>query len=252
MMGLAAGLAASGKVVFAYSIANFPTLRCLEQIRNDVCYHGANVKIVAVGGGLSYASLGYTHHGVEDLGVLRTLPNLVVLAPGDPVETRLATRAAAKHPGPCYMRLGKAGEPVVYAQTPVFEIGKANVLSQGHDVAILSTGGMLQTAAQAAAVLEARGVSVLLLSLHTVQPLDEEAVTDAAHRTGRLITIEEHGPGGLADAVAEVLLRRGVSTRFQPLRLGRQAVTVAGSQSGLLQGYGLSVEGVVDAVVSLF
>jgi transketolase len=111
MTGVAAGLAMSGKIVFTYSIANFPTLRCLEQVRNDVCYHNANVKIVAVGGGLAYGAQGYTHHAIEDLAILRALPNIRVIAPGDPAETRAAVMAIVNTPGPCYLRLGKAGEP---------------------------------------------------------------------------------------------------------------------------------------------
>lgn len=250
MIGVAAGLAMSGKTVFVYSIANFPTLRCLEQIRNDVCYHNVNVKIVAVGGGLSYASLGYTHHGVEDLAILRVLPNMTVLAPGDPVEARLATRAIAVHPGPCYLRLGKAGEPVVYQKEPKFEIGKAVVVREGSDLAILSTGGMLRTAVDAAVQLSGRGISAAVLSLPTVQPLDEKAITDVARRTGHVITLEEHGPGGLADAVAEVLLRHGVQASFTPLRLKREAISRAGSQQAMRDAQGLSIQGVISAAVS--
>jgi len=131
MTGIAAGLALSGKVVFIYSIANFPVMRCLEQIRNDVCYHNLNVKIVTVGGGLTYGSLGYTHHGVEDIAVMRVLPNMTVIAPGDPVEARLATQAILNTPGPCYLRLGKAGEPVVHQIEPEFQVGKAISLQLG-------------------------------------------------------------------------------------------------------------------------
>src|SRR6476469_5954402 len=122
MAGVAAGLAMTGKIVFIYSIANFPIMRCLEQIRNDVCYHNLNVKIVAVGCGLAYGSHGYTHHGVEDLAVMRALLNMVAVAPGDPVEARLATRAVAAWEGPCYLRLGKANEPVVHESEPEFRI----------------------------------------------------------------------------------------------------------------------------------
>ncbi len=125
MTGIAAGLALSGKIVFTYSIANFPTLRCVEQIRNDVCYHEANVKIVAVGGGLVYGAQGVTHHGTEDLAIMRALPNMTVVAPGDPAEAALATRAVVERPGPCYLRLGRAGEPTVHQTSPDFQIGKA-------------------------------------------------------------------------------------------------------------------------------
>jgi transketolase len=206
LIGVAAGMARCGKVVFVYSIANFPTLRCFEQIRNDVCYHEASVKVVAVGGGLAYGAQGYTHHGVEDLAVMRALPGMTVVAPGDPVETRLATAAIAAAPGPCYLRLGKAKEPRVHDRPPAFTLGKAISVRPGRDAMLLSTGGMLQEAVQAAEALAARGLSVGVLSVPTVKPLDEEAVLRAAEETGVLVTAEEHSVvGGLGSAVADVL-----------------------------------------------
>ena len=181
MTAIAAGMAMSGKIVFTYSIANFPTLRCLEQIRNDVCYHDANVKIVSVGGGLAYGALSVTHHAVEDIGVMRCLPNLLVVAPGDPVETRAATRAVTTHPGPVYLRLGKAGEPTVHQARIAFELGKAICVRDGGNLTIMSTGGMLHTAVQAAERLAAGGIQARVLSMHTVKPLDEDAVLAAAN-----------------------------------------------------------------------
>src|SRR3990172_770201 len=153
MTGVATGLALSGKVVFTYSIANFPTLRCLEQIRNGPCYHNANVKVVSVGGGLAYGSLGMSHHATEDLAVMRVLPNLTVVAPGDPVETALATGALARQNGPAYLRLGRAGEPVVHAAGVSFELGRAVQLRDGRDLTLISTGGMLVTATRVADAL---------------------------------------------------------------------------------------------------
>src|SRR5207302_2491203 len=150
MTGIAAGMALSGKVVFTYSIANFPILRCLEQIRNDVCYHNANVKIVAVGGGLAYGSLGSTHHATEDLAIMRALPRMVVVAPGDPTEAEAATQAVAAHAGPCYLRLGRAGESKVHRGEIDFQLGKAIQLRDGKDLTLISTGGLLETAVQVA------------------------------------------------------------------------------------------------------
>jgi transketolase len=217
LTGLAAGLAHCGKVVFTYSIANFPTLRCLEQIRNDVCYHAANVKIVAVGGGFAYGPQGYTHHGVEDLAILRALPNLTVLAPGDPVETRLATRAVAERPGPCYLRLGKAREPLVHQTVPEFQVGRAITVRRGRDVTLISTGGMLAEVVALADRLAGRGLDVRVLSMHTVKPLDAEAVLRAARETGALLTVEEHSvTGGLGSAVADVLAQS--QSRLPPFR----------------------------------
>jgi transketolase len=206
MIGVAAGLARCGKMPFVYSIANFPTLRCFEQIRNDVCYHEGNVKIVAVGGGFTYGAQGYTHHGIEDLGVMRMLPNMTVVAPGDPVETRCATQALATHPGPCYLRLGKAKEPVVHESTPNFELGKALTVRPGRDVTLISTGGMLGECTDVARRLEAHGIDTRVLSMHTVKPLDSRAVLRAARETGCIVTVEEHKViGGLGSAVADVL-----------------------------------------------
>lgn len=236
MTGIAAGLANCGKTVFTYSIANFPTLRCLEQIRNDVCYHKGNVKVVAVGGGFSYGAQGYTHHGIEDLAILRTLPGLTVVAPGDPVETRLATRALAAMNGPAYLRLGKAGEPLVHQAEPQFVLGRALRLREGKDVTLISTGGMLKKTLETANQLAQEGLDVGVLSMHTVKPLDVEAVRQAALHTRAIVTVEEHTlTGGLGSAVAEVLAEMPVRAR-----LGRYAVPDCvhdeiGSQTYMMQ-----------------
>lgn len=206
MTGIAAGLAREGIIPFTYSIANFPTLRCLEQIRNDVCYHGGNVKVVAVGGGFAYGPQGYTHHGVEDLGVLRSLPGMTVVAPGDPVETRLATKAIAAFDCPCYLRLGKAREPVVHASEPDFALGKAILVRPGRDATLISTGGMLDETVRVASRLADEGIDAGVLSMHTIKPLDADAVILAASAAPVLVTVEEHSvTNGLGSAVAEVL-----------------------------------------------
>ncbi|NQU75561.1 MAG: transketolase [Planctomycetes bacterium] len=233
MTGVAAGLAMSGKVVFTYSIANFPTLRCLEQVRNDVCCHRANVKIVAVGCGCTYGSQGYTHHGVEDIGILRTLPAMTVVCPGDPVETRLATRALAQMNGPGYLRLGKAGEPVVHLRPVPFELGKAILVRDGSDVTLISTGGMLAEAVAAADQLAAGGLSARLLSMHTVKPLDKLAVLHAAEQTRAIVTVEEHSViGGLGSAVAGLLAEAGLpGIRFAMHALPDELRATVGSQA---------------------
>jgi transketolase len=242
MMGVAAGLAMSGKIVFTYSIANFPVMRCLEQIRNDICYHNLNVKIIAVGGGLAYGPAGYTHHALEDLAVMRAMPGMTVLAPGDPVETRLATRAIAEHEGPCYLRLGKAGEPVVHHVQPQFRIGAAISLREGRDVTLISTGGMLKRSLDAAEALAAHELEARVLSMHTVKPLDVKALSDAARTTRLLATLEEHGEvGGLADAVARSLAERAIKCAFISFSIP-VARDLVGSQSYLLERAGLSTE----------
>lgn len=252
MTGMAAGMALCGKVVFTYSIANFPTLRCLEQVRNDVCYHNANVKVVSVGGGFAYGSMGATHHATEDLAVMRALPELTVVAPGDPVETRAATRALVEYEGPCYLRLGKAGEPTVHEGPVDFRLGRAIRLREGRDVTLISTGGMLKTTVDAADRLAREGVGARVLSMHTLKPLDEEAVLEAARETRCLFTVEEHGiVGGLGGAVAELLAeaddvraafkRLGVPPRFSPR---------VGTQEYLLTENGLDADSISLAVLA--
>lgn len=248
MMGVAAGLARSGKIVFTYSIANFPVMRCLEQIRNDIGYHTANVKIVAVGGGLAYGTSGYTHHGVEDLAVMRAMPNMTVVAPGDPIETRLATAAVAAHPGPCYLRLGKGGEPVAHTTPPDFAIGRALTLRDGSDAALFSTGAILPQVAAAAETLAGEGIGVGVVSMPTLRPLDCAAIERAGAQSRLIVTVEEHlVSGGLGSAVAEVLAEGASSARL--LRLGLSDIPHAtGSQAYLRRLSGLDAEGIAAAV----
>jgi len=253
MTGIATGLALSGKVVFTYSIANFPTLRCLEQIRNDACYHNANVKIVAVGGGFSYGAQGMTHHATEDLAIMRALPNMTVVAPGDPIETALATRAIIEWPGPCYLRLGKAREPVVHQTPPDFQIGKAITMRDGSDVTLITTGGILFNAIQAAEQLTRYGIQTRVLSMPTLKPLDTKTVLAAAQQTKAIITVEEHSIiGGLGSAVAEVLAESGNSQiTFRRIGIKDEFCQQVGSQEYLREAYSLSVEDIVDAIRSL-
>ena len=250
MTGMAVGMALSGKIVFTYSIANFPTLRCLEHVRNDVCYHQADVKIVSVGGGFAYGMLGATHFATEDLGVMRMLPNLLVVAPGDPVETRYATRALVERRGPCYLRLGKAGEPIVHQNEIDFELGKAIRVRDGGDVTLISTGGMLHNTVAAAEMLDAAGVHARVLSMHTLKPLDIEAVHSAAIDTGAIVTIEEHSiVGGLGSAVAEVLAEaHHFHARFKRLGVPSHFAPRVGTQDYLLREHGLSVEQITNSV----
>ncbi|EQB64151.1 MAG: hypothetical protein RBG1_1C00001G1730 [candidate division Zixibacteria bacterium RBG-1] len=250
MTGMAAGLALSGKIVFTYSIANFPTLRCLEQIRNDICYHKANVKIVAVGGGFAYGALGMTHHATEDLAIMRSLPNMLVVAPGDPVEAKLATQAIVEHEGPCYLRLGKAGEPKIHQDKIDFKLGKAIELKYGTDITLISTGGMLFNALKAAEKLEEQGISVRLLSMHTVKPLDTEAVLKAVSETSAIFTVEEHSIiGGLGGAVAETLAESGnFQVYFRRLGIPSTFISQVGNQEYLRELFALSAEGILNSV----
>ena len=253
MTGLAAGMALSGKIVFTYSIGNFPTMRCLEQIRNDVCYHEANVKIVTVGGGFAYGPMGVTHHAIEDLAVMRAIPGLMVVAPGDPVETRAATRAITAHPGPCYLRLGKAGEPTVHPGPIEFQLGKAIRFREGRDLTLISTGGMLQTAAKAAERLATQGIQTRVLSMHTLKPLDESAVLAAARETGCIATLEEHSVNGsLGSAVAELLAETwDVKVPFKRIGMPPIFSPHIGSQEYMLQKHELNDEAVAAVLLKL-
>jgi transketolase len=250
MTGVATGLALSGKIVFTYSIANFPTLRCLEQIRNGPCYHNAPVIVVAVGGGLSYGSLGMSHHATEDLAVMRALPNIRVVAPGDPVETDFAVRALAAAPGPAYLRLGRAGEPIVHERRIPFELGRALQLQDGDDLTLISTGGMLATAVRVAAALRSDDIHCRLLSMHTVKPLDEDAVRSAARQTRLVATLEEHSlVGGLGSAVAEVMAESADSgAPLKRLALPSAFMKRAGSRDYLVDECGLSDQAIATTL----
>ena len=226
-------------------------MRCLEQIRNDVCYHNLSVKIVAVGGGLAYGYAGYTHHAMEDLAVMRVLPNMTTLAPGDPVETKLLTKALLAHPGPCYLRLGKAGEPVIHESQPALGIGKAALLRQGSDGTVISTGGTLGMAMKAATDLAARGISISVLSMACLSPLDVDAVLAAAKDTGRIVTVEDHGVGGLGSAVAEVLAASTVHPCFASIHLKPWPAVVAGSQAAMHTAHGVTSSDIVTTMLSL-
>jgi transketolase len=208
MMGVAAGMAMNGLRPVAYTITPFVTTRCLEQIRTDVCYHEAPVTIVAVGAGLAYSGLGPTHHACEDVSFLRSIPNMVVICPGDAFEVRGALRAAMQQDRPVYIRMGKKGEPVVH-KGPItdFKIGKAITMAEGSDVCLLSTGNMLPEAMEAAHKLKDKGISAEVVSFHTVKPLDEEKLKQAFARFKLVATLEEHSLiGGFGAAVSEWLV----------------------------------------------
>lgn len=249
MTGIAAGMALCGKVVFTYSIANFPTLRCLEQIRNDICHHKADVKIVSVGGGLGYGPLGITHHATEDLAILRALPDMVVVAPGDPIEAEFATRAVSEHPGPCYLRLGRSGEPRVHSSGVGFRLGKAITVKDGNDLCLISTGNMLCNAVKAAEQLSREGVEARVLSMHSIKPLDTEAVLTAARETSAIITLEEHSMiGGLGSSVAETLAEcPEIKVLFRRLGLPSAFTSQVGSQEYLRRVHGLTVEAILKS-----
>ena len=249
MMSVAAGLALGGLRPFAYSIVPFATLRCLEQIRNDICYQEAAVTVVGVGGGYSYGANGATHHSLEDIAIMRCLPNMTVVCPGDPVEAELATLAAGMHQGPVYLRLGRAGDARVHASAPPFSIGRAIVVREGGDCALIATGSMLPVAVAAAAQLAAEGTGCRVVSMHTVKPLDEALLHRCAVECGALFTIEEHGLiGGLGSAVGEWLAASGVRCRLRSYGAGDRFAHLCGSQEYFRRMQGLTAEQIAGSV----
>ncbi len=206
MIGVAAGLALEGKMPFVYTISPFLTGRAFEPIRVDICYQQLSVRLVGCGSGYSYSTLGATHHAIDDLALMRTLPNMTVLSPADPRDVGHAVRAAVAHPGPIYLRIGRDGETVVNPDGYVFTIGRAVTIREGTDCTVVGTGSILVHALEAADSLSRRGVEVRVLNMHTIKPLDEAAILRAARETERILTVEEHTiVGGLGSAVAEVL-----------------------------------------------
>ena len=250
MTGVACGVAMEGNIAITYSIANFPTLRCLEQIRNDVCYHNANVKIVIIGGGMAYGPLGVSHHSTEDIAIMRALPNMVVIAPCDKIEARAAVRAMLEYNGPLYYRCGYKGEKDIHEGPIDFQLGKAIPVREGKDATIVFTGTIGLNCKLAAEELHKLGIEVSLLSMHTIKPIDKEALVKASHTTGGILTVEEHNIcGGLGSAVAEALMDSGAgSCKFQRLALPDVNVSLIGSQDWLREQYGLGVKHIVEAI----
>ncbi|WP_178667255.1 transketolase family protein [uncultured Eubacterium sp.] len=254
MTGVAAGMALCGKTVFTYSIGNFPTLRCIEQIRNDCAYPHANVKIVCVGGGFVYGSLGMSHQATEDIAILRALPDVTVVCPGDLVEAAEATRAIAHIPGTVYLRLGRGGEKRVHGKIENFQIGKAIKLQEAKadcnkNIALFSTGAILDEATDAAKILEEEGIGVEEYSFHTVKPIDKDVILDCANRFDYIVTVEEHNViGGFASAVSEVITDSDENVRLIKIGLNDEYCSKVGNQKYLRAQYGMTAQDIVKKV----
>lgn len=234
MTSVAAGMALEGKIVFTYSIGNFPTLRCLEQIRNDCAYHKANVKIVCVGGGFAYGSLGMSHHATEDIAILRALPDVSVVCPADLVEAEAATKAIVNYPGTVYLRLGRGGEKRIHDSIPNFRIGKAIKVRDGKDVAILSTGAIFDEVRDAVSILENRGIYPTVYTFPTVKPIDKDVIHELSSSHKLIVTCEEHNlSGGFGGAVAEVLAIEGSCARLLPIGIRDTYTQAVGTQKYL-------------------
>jgi transketolase len=249
MTALAAGMSLNGWKTFTYSIANFTTLRCLEQIRNDVCYHNAPVCIVSVGGGFSYGQLGMSHFATEDLAILRALPNMRVIAPAELWETEDLVGEILTTPGPTYLRIDKGRGGTFRRAGERAQIGKGRIVREGEDVTLISIGAILSEAIRAADMLEAKGIKARIVSLSSLKPLDEQIILDAAQATGGIIVIEEHNIiGGLAGAVAETCMSHGVFPKFF-VRLGLEDCypTIVGDQNYLRAAYKMDADAICIA-----
>jgi len=251
MVGIAAGMASAGRRPFVYSISNFPSLRPLEQIRNDVCYHGLGVTLVAVGTGLAYGSLGYTHHGVEDMSILRSLPGMRVYTPADALECAAAVDDILADPSPAYLRLGKNKEPLMHEVQPDLSTGAPLLIRDGSDVTLLVTGPIVTQALAVAEQLGAEGISVRVLTCPVVKPLNATAIREAAEGTVGIVTLEEHTiHGGFGGAVLEGFAVRGWRTPILPLGLEDKATHIIGGQEWIRERAGLSTDHVRSSVTA--
>ncbi|MES2513864.1 MAG: transketolase C-terminal domain-containing protein [Bacteroidota bacterium] len=250
MAGIASGLAMEGYNVYIYSIGNFPTLRCMEQIRYDICYHNVNVKIIAVGGGYAYASLGASHHATEEIGMLRTIPNITVCAPGDPEEMRAITRFTSSYHGPCYIRIGKAGEPEVHKKNnksvPDIKSGEILNVKSGGNVAVFSSGAMLDYSAN---FISNNNINASLYSFPFIKPIDKNQLVDIIQKYNKIITIEEHQlNGGFGSAILELindLKESNTLTSYPEIKrvgINNSFYSTAGTQEYLRQLAGIELK----------
>ena len=250
LVGIASGMALAGKTVFATTFAAFAAMRSCEQLRTDMGYQQANVKLVGADGGVVMGTLGNTHYAVEDISIVRALPYVVLLSPADGLEIVKATLAAAEYKGPVYIRLtGAANNPIVYREEYEYKIGKAITIAEGKDVTLIATGTMVATALEAARLLQDAGVSARVVDMHTIKPLDEEAVRKAARETGLIATIEEHSIlGGLGGAVAEVMAEMGNAPKL--VRIGLpDSFGPIGTYLEQLERYGLTGRQIADKIL---
>lgn len=251
MTTVAAGMALEGKTVFTYSIGNFPTLRCLEQIRNDCAYHNANVKIVCVGGGFVYGSLGMSHQATEDLAIMRALPDVVVMAPGDLVEAEECTKAIADYQGTCYLRLGRGGEKRIHEKNDNFQIGKAVKVKDGEKVAMFSTGAIFEEVQSAYDLLCERGYHPAVYTFPSVKPIDKDVICSCAEKFDLIVTCEEHNIlGGFGSAVSEVMAEmRNKKAYLLRIGLDDEYSTRIGNQKYLREQYGIDALSIIHRIL---
>jgi transketolase len=251
LVGISAGLATAGKTVFAVSPACFLTARGLEQIKNDVAYSNNPVKLIGISAGVSYGALGSTHHSLHDLAVLQAINNIDIVIPADNFEAQSAIKAAVYHPRPVYIRFGKKPQFHLHAPDTQFEIGKAITLTKGNDVTFIATGETVSQAVMAGKLLGDEGIDAGVISLHSLRPLDQSSIIEAAQRSSAVITVEEHSVfGGLGSTVAVLLMQYGISTLFKIVGIPDE-YTVTGSQQEIFAHYGISADGLADTARQL-
>jgi len=246
MMGVAAGLSTCGKIPFASTFAMFAAGRAFEQIRNSICYPKLNVKVCATHAGLTVGEDGATHQSIEDISLMRSIPNMTVINPADAVETEAAILAVAEYNGPCYVRLGRLAVSVINdAESYKFEIGKGVTLAQGNDVTIVATGIMVELALEAKDILSKEGINARVINIHTIKPIDKDLLIKAAKETKAIVTAEEHSIiGGLGSAVAEIVTEE---CPVPVLKVGiKDTFGESGKPNELLKAYGLTVEAIVE------
>ena len=253
MIGLATGLALEGKKVITYSIGNFGILRCLEQIRNDACYHDANITIIANGGGFSYGSLGMSHHTTEDLAILRALPNISVVAPCTANEAGEAITAMIMNGGTGYLRLDKSSPKDCSSKDP-FVIGKSRRYKEGKDLTLIATGSILGEANTTSIELKKIGIEARVVGMHSIKPIDVDEIIDAASNTGGIVTIEEHNKdGGLGSAISEVCMDLGIIPgKFLRIGLENKYSSIVGSQQYLRSRYEMDSKAIINKVKKIF
>ena len=242
MVGIASGLALSGKIVFIYAIAPFVTMRCFEQVRNDLCYQRLPVVLIGVGQGLTYGAAGATHHSIEDIAIMNCLPNMTVICPGDPFEVSKAVEKSMKLQGPCYIRLGKTGEKRLHRKPfPEFTIGKGIPMYSGKDIAIFATGNMLETALEVRKILKVEKIESDVISMHTIKPLDRGLVIRKARQRKMLVTIEEHNIiGGLGSCLSDVITKEALKVRLKKFAIKDRYADIVGGHEYLRRYFGLT------------
>lgn len=253
MIGMAAGLVLSGKKVFCYAISTFITMRCFEQVRVDLCYQNLPVKLIGVGGGLTYGAAGSTHHTIEDIAVMSSLPNMKVICPGDPFEVEKAMYDMMQFDSPCYLRIGKSGEKLINDTSTEFKTGKGTVINQGSDIAIISTGNMLEVAVEAAQKLQDKGINPEVISMHTIKPVDRELIINTAKKCKNIVSIEEHNIiGGLGSTLSSVITDEELDVKLLKFGIPDAFVTCVGDQDYLRECYGLTVENISSKITEKF